>query len=209
MSYQPGNVSIAVLVPCYNEAATIAKVIEDFRRELPTSSIYVYDNNSSDDTARIAREHGAVVRTEPRQGKGNVVRQMIRDIDADVYLLVDGDDTYPAEAAQQLIEPLIAGTADMTVGDRISNGSYSKQNGRAFHGFGNNLVRRLIKLIYGFEFNDVMTGYRAFTKVFAKTLPIESPGFEIETDMTVHAIYRWEQPNENQQGDCNSQQRKS
>lgn len=192
MSYQPGKASIAVLIPCYNEAATIAKVIDDFRRELPSSSIYVYDNNSSDDTARIARECGAIVRKEPRQGKGNVVRQMIRDVDADIYLIVDGDDTYPAEAAQQLIEPLIAGEADMTVGDRISNGSYGKQNGRAFHGFGNNLVRRLIKLIYGFEFNDVMTGYRAFTKVFAKTLPIESPGFEIETEISIHAVdKRW------------------
>ena len=192
MPYQLGNASIAVLVPCYNEAATIAKVIDDFRRELPTSKIYVYDNNSSDATADIAREHGAVVRRETRQGKGNVVRQMIRDIDADYYLVVDGDDTYPATAAQLLIEPLVAGYADMAVGDRISNGSYRKQNGRAFHGFGNKLVCQLIRIIYGFEYKDVTTGYRAFTRVFAKTLPIESPGFEIETEISIHAVdKRW------------------
>ena len=192
MSYTPKNASIAVLVPCYNEALTIAKVVDDFRRELPTATIYVYDNNSSDDTAGIARAHGAVVRRETRQGKGNVVRQMIRDIDADVYIMVDGDDTYPAEAAASLIEPILSGNADMTVGDRLSNGSYGKENDRAFHGFGNNLVRKLIKLIYKFDFNDVMTGYRAFSKVFAKTMPVESPGFEIETELSIHAVdKRW------------------
>ena len=192
MSYTPKNASIAVLVPCYNEALTIAKVVDDFRRELPTATIYVYDNNSSDDTAGIARAHGAVVRRETRQGKGNVVRQMIRDIDADVYIMVDGDDTYPAEAAARLIDPILSGDADMTVGDRLSNGSYGKENDRAFHGFGNNLVRKLIKLIYKFDFNDVMTGYRAFSKVFAKTMPVESPGFEIETELSIHAVdKRW------------------
>ena len=190
--YAPQGVDIAVLVPCYNEAMTIGKVIDDFRRVLPTATVYVYDNNSSDDTARIALEHGATVRQETRQGKGNVVRQMFRDVDADVYLMVDGDDTYPAEAAPALIEPLIEGRADMTVGDRLSNGSYGEENDRAFHGFGNNLVRALIKWIYGFSFNDVMTGYRAFNKVFVKTMPVESPGFEIETELSIHAVdKRW------------------
>ena len=192
MSLDLQGASIAVLVPCYNEEATIAKVVDDFHHALPTAVVYVYDNNSKDNTARIATEHGAIVRHEARQGKGNVVRQMIRDIDADVYLMVDGDDTYPAEAAESLIQPLLDGRADMTVGDRLSNGSYGEQNSRAFHGFGNNLVRGLIKLIYGFSFNDVMSGYRAFTKVFAKTMPVESPGFEIETELSIHAVdKRW------------------
>lgn len=184
--------SVAVLIPCYNEEITIAKVVDDFKRELPHADIYVYDNNSSDKTAEIAREHGATVVLEPRQGKGNVVRQMLRDIDADYYLMVDGDDTYPAEAALELLEPLRKGEADMTVGDRLSNGTYGKENDRAFHGFGNNLVRFLIKLIYGFEFSDVMTGYRGFNHVFAKTMPVLSPGFEIETELSIHAVdKRW------------------
>lgn len=192
MPYVPDNVSIAVLVPCYNEAATIGKVVDDFLRELPTATVYVYDNNSSDNTAQIAREHGAITRRETRQGKGNVVRQMLRDIDADVYVMVDGDDTYPAESAPDLIKPILSGMADMTVGDRLSNGSYDKENHRAFHGFGNNLVRRLIKLIYKYDFKDVMTGYRAFSKVFAKTMPVESPSFEIETELSIHAVdKRW------------------
>ena len=184
--------TVAVLVPCYNEALTIAKVVDDFRRVLPDATVYVYDNNSSDETAAIAREHGAVVRTEHRQGKGNVVRQMMRDIDADYYLMVDGDDTYPAEAAPELLAPLMADEADMCVGDRLSNGTYGEENDRAFHGFGNNLVRFLIKLIYGFEFSDVMTGYRAYNAVFAKTMPVLSPGFEIETELSIHAVdKRW------------------
>lgn len=184
--------TVAVLIPCYNEAITIGKVVEDFKRVLPSATIYVYDNNSSDDTAAIAKEHGAVVRFESRQGKGNVVRQMIRDIDADYYILVDGDDTYPAESAIDLLKPLAADQADMVVGDRLSNGSYGEENNRAFHGFGNNLVRRLIKLIYGFQFSDVMTGYRAFNEVFAKTIPVLSPGFEIETELSIHAVdKRW------------------
>ncbi len=180
--------SVAVIVPCYNESVTIAKVIDDFKRVLPDATIYVYDNNSTDGTADIAREHGAVVRKETRQGKGNVVRQMTRDIDADYFIMVDGDDTYPAEAAPELLLPLINNEADMTVGDRLSNGSYGKENDRAFHGFGNNLVRALIKWIYGFDFSDVMTGYRAYNKVFAKTLPITSRGFEIETEVSIHAV---------------------
>ena len=183
---------VAVLVPCYNEAVTIGKVVDDFRRVLPDATVYVYDNNSSDGTGDIAREHGAVVRTERRQGKGNVVRQMMRDIDADYYLMVDGDDTYPAEAAPALLAPLLADEADMVVGDRLSNGTYGEENDRAFHGFGNDLVRVLIKWIYGFEFSDVMTGYRAYNAVFAKTMPVLSPGFEIETELSIHAVdKRW------------------
>ena len=177
-----------MLIPCYNEAVTIAKVVDDFKRCLPDSTIYVYDNNSSDDTADIAREHGAVVVKETRQGKGNVVRQMMRDIDADYYIMVDGDDTYPAEAAPDILRPLLEGEADMVVGDRLSNGSYGEENDRAFHGFGNNLVRWLIKRIYGFEFSDVMTGYRAYNRVFARTMPVLSPGFEIETELSIHAV---------------------
>lgn len=184
--------SIAVLIPCYNEAVTIGKVVDDFRRVLPDATVYVYDNNSTDDTAAIATAHGAVVRMEHRQGKGNVVRQMLRDIDADCYVMVDGDDTYPAEAAPALLAPLLADEADMVVGDRLSNGSYGKENDRAFHGFGNDLVRVLIKRIYGFRFSDVMTGYRAFNAVFAKTTPVLSPGFEIETELSIHAVdKRW------------------
>ena len=180
--------TVAVLVPCYNEAITIAKVVDDFHRVLPDADVYVYDNNSSDDTAAIAAEHGAIVRREPRQGKGHVVRQMLRDIDADYYIMVDGDDTYPAEAARSLLEPLIKGEADMCVGDRLSNGTYGEENDRAFHGFGNDLVRVLIKWIYGFKFSDVMTGYRSFNRVFAKTMPVLSPGFEIETELSIHAV---------------------
>ena len=183
---------VAVLIPCYNEAVTIGKVVDDFKRVLPDADIYVYDNNSKDGTADIAREHGAIVKFEGRQGKGNVVRSMFRDIDADYYLMVDGDDTYPAEAAPALLEPLRADRADMTVGDRLSNGSYGEENDRAFHGFGNDLVRWLIKKIYGFAFDDVMTGYRAFNRVFVKTMPVLSEGFQIETEISIHAVdKRW------------------
>ena len=184
--------SIAVIIPCYNEALTIGKVVDDFHRELPQATVYVYDNNSSDDTSRIATEHGATVRFEPRQGKGNVCRQMFRDIDADCYLMVDGDDTYPAEAAKALCEPILNGTADMTVGDRLSNGTYAEENKRAFHGFGNNLVRAMIKWIYGYSFDDVMTGYRAMSRPFVKTFPVLSEGFQIETELSIHAVdHRW------------------
>ena len=186
------NWTVAVLIPCYNEAITIGKVVDDFHRVLPEATIYVYDNNSSDGTGDIAREHGAVVRVERRQGKGNVVRQMMRDINADYYIMVDGDDTYPAEAAPELLAPLLSDEADMVVGDRLSNGTYGEENDRAFHGFGNNLVRTLIKWIYGFKFSDVMTGYRAYNAVFAKTIPVLSPGFEIETELSIHAVdKRW------------------
>lgn len=181
---------VAVLVPCYNEAVTVGKVVDDFRRELPLATVYVYDNNSSDGTADVARAHGAVVRRESRQGKGNVVRSMFREVEADYYLMVDGDDTYPAEAAAALLAPLAADEADMTVGDRLSNGSYGRENERAFHGFGNDLVRWLIKAIYGFAFEDVMTGYRAFTRAFVKTMPVLSEGFQIETEISIHAVER-------------------
>lgn len=179
---------VAVLIPCYNEAVTIGKVVDDFKRVLSDADIYVYDNNSKDNTAAIAEDHGAIVRTEPRQGKGNVVRQMFREIDADYYIMVDGDDTYPAEAAPRLLEPLMNDTADMTVGDRLSNGTYGEENDRAFHGFGNNLVRWLIKVIYGYAFDDVMTGYRAFNRIFVKTMPVLSEGFQIETELSIHAV---------------------
>lgn len=167
-----------VIIPCYNEALTIGKVVDDFHRELPGATVFVYDNNSSDGTSQIAKQHGATVRHEPRQGKGNVCRQMFRDVDAECYLMVDGDDTYPAEAAKALCEPILNGEADMTVGDRLSNGTYAEENKRAFHGFGNNLVRAMIKWIYGYSFDDVMTGYRAMSRPFVKTFPVLSEGFQ-------------------------------
>lgn len=181
---------IAVIIPCYNEALTIGKVIDDFRSELPEATVYVYDNNSTDGTAEIARTRGAIVKYEPRQGKGNVCRQMFRDIDADCYLMVDGDDTYPAESARSLCAPILAGEADMVVGDRLSNGAYAQQNARAFHGFGNDLVRAMIRWIYGYGFEDVMTGYRAMSRPFVKTFPVLSEGFQIETELSIHAVDR-------------------
>ena len=182
--------NVAVLVPCYNEAITIAKVVDDYRRELPGATIFVYDNNSSDDTAKIARAHGAVVRHEPRQGKGNVCRQMFRDIDADCYLMVDGDDTYDETKAAEMCDLVLNSEADMVVGDRLSNGTYAEENKRAFHGFGNNLVRAMIKWIYGYSFEDVMTGYRAMSRPFVKTFPVLSEGFQIETELSIHAVDR-------------------
>lgn len=180
--------SVAVVIPCYNEALTIGKVIDDFARELPGCTVYIYDNNSSDDTAKIAVEHGATVRFEPRQGKGNVCRQMFRDIDATCYLMVDGDDTYDETKARALCDPILNGSAEMTVGDRLSNGTYSEENKRAFHGFGNNLVRQMIKWIYGYSFDDVMTGYRGMSRSFVKTFPVLSEGFQIETELSIHAV---------------------
>ena len=181
---------IAVIIPCYNEALTIGKVVDDFHREMPEATVYVYDNDSTDATAAIAMKHGATVRYEPRRGKGNVCRQMFRDIDAACYLMVDGDDTYPAEAAKSLCEPILDGKADMVVGDRLSNGTYARANGRAFHGFGNNLVRGIIKWIYGYGYPDVMTGYRALSEPFVKTFPVLSEGFQIETELSIHAVDR-------------------
>lgn len=179
---------VAVIIPCFNEELTIAKVVEDFGRILPDADIYVYNNNSTDSTASIAREHGAIIRNEPRQGKGNAVRQAFRDIDADYYVMIDGDDTYPAEAVHEMLEPLIRGEADMVIGDRLSNMSYHAENKRAFHSFGNNLVRSLISMFYGVKYNDIMTGYRAFNRVFVKSFPILSKGFEIETELSIHCI---------------------
>ncbi|PJI09721.1 MULTISPECIES: glycosyltransferase family 2 protein [Clostridium] len=179
---------IAVLIPCYNEELTIKKVINDFKRVLPESDIYVYDNNSKDNTAAIAKENGAVVIKEPRQGKGNVVRSMFKDIDADYYIMVDGDDTYPAEFSHELLKPIINGEADMTIGDRLSNGTYRSENKRAFHNFGNSLVKSLIGKLFKNDINDIMTGYRAFNRYFVKTIPILSTGFEIETEMSIHSL---------------------
>ena len=181
---------IAVLIPCYNESRTIEKVVTDFKRVLPEATIYVYDNNSTDGTDELARGAGATVRYEYRQGKGNVLRRMFRDIDADCYLMVDGDDTYPAESARSLCAPILAGEADMVVGDRLSNGTYAQQNARAFHGFGNDLVRAMIRWIYGYGFEDVMTGYRAMSRPFVKTFPVLSEGFQIETELSIHAVDR-------------------
>jgi glycosyltransferase involved in cell wall biosynthesis len=179
---------VAVLIPCYNEEVTIGKVIDDFKRELPSADIYVYDNNSKDRTSEIALEHGAIVKKEFKQGKGNVVRSMFQEIDADCYVMVDGDDTYPAEFVHQLIEPIRNREANMVIGDRLSNGTYFEENKRAFHNFGNNLVRSLINGLYKSNIKDIMTGYRAYDKLFVKSIPVMSPGFEIETEMSLHAL---------------------
>ena len=178
---------IAVLIPCYNEAPTVEKVIRDFQAALPEATVYVYDNNSTDDTFEIARKAGAVVRREPKQGKGNVLRTMFREIDADCYLLVDGDDTYPCEAAPELCAAVLEGRADMAVGDRLS-GTYFTENKRAFHNSGNRIVRTLVNLFFKGKVVDIMTGYRALSYSFAKSFPILSSGFEIETEMTIHAL---------------------
>lgn len=178
---------IAVLLPCYNEAATIGKVVRDFRAALPEAVIYVYDNNSSDGTGEIAAAEGAVVRREYRQGKGNVIRSMFREIDAECYIMADGDDTYPAEEAASLAEPILAGRADMVVGDRLSS-TYFTENKRPFHNTGNRLVRGLINRIFHSDVRDIMTGYRAFSWIFAKSFPVLSQQFEIETEMTIHCL---------------------
>lgn len=182
------NEKIAVLIPCYNEELTIKKVIEDFKRELPEADIYVYNNNSKDKTYEIASKCGAIVRNEYNQGKGNVVRRMFREIDADIYIMVDADDTYPAEFVHKLIEPIRNNTADMVVGDRLSNGTYKKENKRKFHNFGNNLVKKAINTVFKSNLNDIMSGYRAFNKMFVKNIPVLSSKFEIETEMTLHAL---------------------
>lgn len=177
---------IAVLIPCYNESRTVKKVVEDFRKALPDAVIYVYDNNSSDGTDAIAREAGAVVRYERRQGKGNVIRRMFREIDAQVYVVVDGDDTYPAESAPAMIQKIREEGADMVVGDRLSS-TYYTENKRPFHNFGNSLVKNCINRFFDTEIKDIMTGYRAFSYSFVKTFPVLSRGFEIETEMSIHA----------------------
>ncbi|MCY7041301.1 glycosyltransferase family 2 protein [Streptococcus sanguinis] len=179
---------IAVLLPAYNEEITIQKVIRDFQTVLPQADIYVYDNNSKDRTNELAREAGVFVKFEPRQGKGNVVRSMFREIDADYYIMADADDTYPAAEVEKLLAPLRSGMADMTIGDRLSNGTYSQENKRGFHDFGNNLVKYLINSLYKGNYNDIMTGYRGFNRLFVKTFPVLSPGFEIETELSIHAM---------------------
>lgn len=178
---------IAVLIPCYNESPTVQKVVADFRQALPEADIYVYDNNSTDGTDVLAREAGAVVRYEYKQGKGNVIRSMFREVEADCYVMVDGDDTYPAESAREMCGLILAGKADMVNGDRLSS-TYFQENKRLFHNSGNVLVRRLINWLFHSDVRDIMTGYRAFNRRFVKTFPVLSKGFEIETEMTIHAL---------------------
>lgn len=178
---------IAVLIPCYNEVRTVAKVIEDFRRELPQAVIYVYDNNSTDGTDRAAREAGAAVRYEYRQGKGQVIRSMFRDIDAECYIMTDGDDTYPAECAREMADLILNSHAEMVIGDRLS-ATYFEENPRPFHNIGNTLVKKTINFLFHTNVSDILTGYRAFSYEFVKTFPVLSKGFEIETEMTIHAL---------------------
>lgn len=178
---------IAVLIPCYNEEKTIGKVVADFKAALPEAVIYVYNNNSTDNTAAIAKETGAVVRDEYMQGKGNVIRRMFRDIDAQCYIMADGDDTYPADNAREMCELVLNKNVDMVVGDRLSS-TYFTENKRAFHNFGNALVRKSINVLFNNNIKDIMTGYRAFSYEFVKTFPVLSKGFEIETEMSIHAV---------------------
>lgn len=181
---------IAILIPCYNEEKTIEKVIKDFSIQLPNANIFVYDNNSKDKTYEIAKNAGAIVRKEKKQGKGNVVRTMFRDIEADIYVLVDGDDTYPAEAVNKMILALEDG-ADMVVGDRLSNNTYAKENKRPMHEFGNNLVRWSVNKFFEVNLSDIMSGYRVFSRRFVKNYPVLFEGFQIETDMTIFSIHRF------------------
>lgn len=178
---------IAVLIPCYNESQTIEKVVNDWKKELPEATIYVYDNNSSDNTAEIARNAGAVIRHEYQQGKGNVIRRMFREIDAECYLMIDGDDTYPAEYGREMVSKVLERGVDMVVGDRLSS-TYFEENKRPFHNLGNSLVRGTINRLFKSNIRDIMTGYRAFSYQFVKTFPVLSKGFEIETEMSIHAI---------------------
>ena len=181
------NSKIAVLIPCYNESKTIAKVIKDYKTALPEADIYVYDNNSTDGTDKIARSAGAIVKYETKQGKGNVIRSMFREIEADCYLMIDGDDTYPAEDAKKMCDYVLNENVDMVIGDRLSS-TYFTENKRPFHNLGNRIVRLSINTIFRSKINDIMTGYRAFSYQFVKTYPVLSKGFEIETEMTIHAI---------------------
>ncbi len=178
---------IAVLIPCYNEAQTIGKVVGDVQKYLPEAVVYVYDNNSKDDTVEIAKAAGAVVRYEYKQGKGNVIRRMFREIDAECYLMIDGDDTYPLDCARELVDKVLHRNADMVVGDRLSS-TYFTENKRPFHNFGNSLMRAGINWLFKSDIKDIMTGYRAFSYEFVKTFPVFSKGFEIETEMTIHAV---------------------
>lgn len=181
------NKKIAVLIPCYNESKTIEKVVKDYKKVLPEADIYVYDNNSSDGTDKIAEKAGAIVKYEYKQGKGNVIRSMFKDIEADCYLMIDGDDTYPAENAREMCGYVLDGKADMVIGDRLSS-TYFQENKRPFHNFGNVLVRGLINSLFKSKVRDIMTGYRAFSYEFVKTFPVLSKGFEIETEMTIHSL---------------------
>ncbi len=178
---------IAVLIPCYNEEKTIGKVVRDAKAALPESTIYVYDNNSTDRTVEIAKEAGAVIKHEYMQGKGNVIRRMFREIDAESYIMVDGDDTYPMEFAGEMVDKVLNHNADMVVGDRLSS-TYFTENKRPFHNFGNSIVRGSINQLFGCDIKDIMTGFRAFSYQFVKTFPVMSKGFEIETEMTIHAV---------------------
>ncbi len=178
---------VAVLIPCYNEAITIKKVVEDFKQALPQADIYVYDNNSTDGTADIAKAAGATVRREPQQGKGNVMRSMFRHIEADCYLMVDGDDTYPAAHAAEMVDMVLNQNIDLVIGDRLSS-TYFTENKRPFHNLGNRLVRGLINTLFKSDIKDIMTGYRCMSYGFVKNYPITSRGFEIETEMTIHAL---------------------
>lgn len=178
---------IAILIPCYNECKTIKKVVTDWKREMPQAAIYVYDNNSTDGTADIARAAGAIVRYERNQGKGNVIRRMFREIEAECYIMVDGDDTYPAEYGKMLASSVLENQADMVVGDRLSS-TYFEENKRLFHNFGNSIVRIFINSLFKSSIKDIMTGYRAFSYQFVKTFPVLSQGFEIETEMSIHAV---------------------
>lgn len=179
---------IAVLIPCYNEENTVEKVVTDFKKELPDADIYVYDNNSKDKTSELAEKAGAIVRHEYNQGKGNVIRRGFREIEADIFVMVDGDDTYPADEVHKLIEPIIKGEADMVIGDRLSNGTYRNENKRKFHEFGNGLVKYSINRLFRSKLKDIMTGYRVFNRAFVKNMPVLSKGFEIETEMTLYAL---------------------
>ena len=179
--------NIAVLIPCYNEEPTISKVVTDVKKALPDAVVYVYDNNSIDRTAELAKAAGAAVRNEYKQGKGNVIRRMFREIDARVYLMIDGDDTYPLENAKEMVDRVLTHNADMVVGDRLSS-TYFRENKRPFHNFGNSLMRWGINHLFRSDIKDIMTGYRAFSYEFVKTFPIFSEGFEIETEMTIHAV---------------------
>ena len=181
------NKKIAVLIPCYNESQTIAKVVTDFKSILPDAEIYVYDNNSKDGTDEIAKANGAIVRYEYQQGKGNVVRRMFREIDAECYIMIDGDDTYPAEFGREMVDKILKKKVDMVVGDRLSS-TYFEENKRPFHNFGNSLVRATINRLFKSNIRDIMTGYRAFSPVFVKSFPVISKGFEIETEMTIYAL---------------------
>ena len=178
---------IAILIPCYNESKTIEKVVKDYKKVLPEADIYVYDNNSSDGTDKIAKSAGAIVKYEYRQGKGNVIRSMFREIEADCYLMIDGDDTYPSENAKEMCDLVLEGKADMVIGDRLSS-TYFTENKRPFHNFGNKIVRLLINKLFKNNVKDIMTGYRAFSYEFVKGFPVLSKGFEIETEMTIHAV---------------------